>query len=281
MLIRFSIKKFQFEIDNINILADFKNFYTRVKQLLFRSFAISIFVLLIYSNKVLAEPNTRTIDQNIFIPIEYVNNSYIYYGEIAEGDAQVLSKLIQNNQVENLIISSPGGLVYEALDIAYLIRQNGISIFIPKDQFCLSACAFIFFAGNARVSEGKLGVHQVNFPDTAAKRIGRLGEITRDSQLVVSDIISALNSFDVPQFVYERMFATEDMYFFTGEELKKIERISNHFSETQRLSFFNNVKKLEATFTSNGKQKLSLPEVVKKFGQCLSQMGRPSIFTCF
>ena len=254
---------------------------TRVEQLLFRAATASIVVLLIYVNAVLAEPNSKKIDQNIFVPIEQESNSYIYYGEIANGDAEVLNQLIKNNEVENLIISSPGGLVYEALDIAYLVKKNGISIFIPKDQFCLSACAFIFFAGNARVSDGKLGVHQVNFPDSAAKRIGKLGEITRDSQLIVSDIISALNSFGVPQFVYERMFATEDMYFFTGEELKKIERISSHFSETQRSNFFKNVKSLEATFISDGKQTLSLPEVVKKFGQCLSQIGRPSIFTCF
>ena len=107
--------------------------------MLFRAATASIVVLLIYVNAVLAEPNSKKIDQNIFVPIEQESNSYIYYGEIANGDAEVLNQLIKNNEVENLIISSPGGLVYEALDIAYLVKKNGISIFIPKDQFCLSA----------------------------------------------------------------------------------------------------------------------------------------------
>ena len=96
----------------------FSFFLTRVEQVLFRAATASLVVLLSYVNAVLAEPNSKKIDQNIFVPIEQESNSYIYYGEIANGDAEVLNQLIKNNEVENLIISSPGGLVYEALDNA-------------------------------------------------------------------------------------------------------------------------------------------------------------------
>ena len=237
--------------------------------------------MVVYVNTLLAESHSQNLSQGIFLPAETGINSFIYYGEITAGDAEALSRLIKTNHVENIIMSSPGGLVYEALDIAYIVKEKKISILIPKDQFCLSACAFIFFAGNARVSEGQLGVHQVNFPDRAAKRIGKLGEITRDSQLVVSDIISALNRFGVPQFVYEKMFATEDMYFFTSEEIREIERSPKHFTKFQRLKFSENVKGLEAAHISKDKQNFDFPSIAKQLGHCLSQMGRPSILSCF
>ena len=250
-------------------------------SLLFKVIKTSLIVLLVYVNILKAETSSQKSGHGIFLPAETGTNSFIYYGEILAGDAEALSRLIKTNHVENIIISSPGGLVYEALDIAYLVKENRISILIPKDQFCLSACAFIFFAGNARVSDGELGVHQVNFSGSAAKRIGKLREITRDSQLVVSDIISALNRFGVPQFVYERMFATEDMYFFTSEEIREIERRPNYFTNFQRLKFSENMKGLEAEYISKDKQKFYLPSIAKKLGHCLSQMGRPSILSCF
>ncbi|WEJ33215.1 PAN domain-containing protein [Devosia sp. SD17-2] len=114
-----------------------------------------------------------------------------------------------------VVLSSDGGLVASALLIADDIHARGLSTVVPTGARCYSACSFIFFAGNERLAEGELGVHQMwsETPDPSGV------------QSTVSDILEVLTRFDTPTEVFTRMFRTpsEDMYVFTQGELEALE----------------------------------------------------------
>ncbi|UYN99419.1 MAG: hypothetical protein KIT02_16145 [Devosia sp.] len=114
-----------------------------------------------------------------------------------------------------IVLSSDGGLVASALIIADDIHARGLSTVVPSGARCFSACSFIFFAGNERLAEGELGVHQMwsEAPDPSGV------------QSTVSDILEVLTRFDTPTEVFTRMFRTpsEDMYVFTQSELDTLE----------------------------------------------------------
>lgn len=107
-------------------------------------------------------------------------------------------------------LSSNGGSVQSALLIAEDVYEKRLTTIIPKDAVCASACAYLFFAGSARMAEGKLGVHQISGSANVS-----------DAQLNISDILDVLSKYDVPQAVITKMFRTrsEDIYFFTPEEV--------------------------------------------------------------
>lgn len=109
-----------------------------------------------------------------------------------------------------LFLNSVGGSVQGALLIAEEVHERGLSTLIPPKSECLSACSFIFFAGNARVALGSLGVHQISG-----------GSDIQNAQLNLSDILETLAKYDVHQGVITRMLRTapDDMYVFTQQEI--------------------------------------------------------------
>lgn len=113
-----------------------------------------------------------------------------------------------------LALNSPGGGVSSALLLAYEVHQRGIATYISSESGCYSACSFIFFAGVERAAEGELGVHQIwaSDPDLVS------------AQTTISDILDALNEFEVSDEVVSAMLRTpaEDMYVFSASELERM-----------------------------------------------------------
>lgn len=141
-----------------------------------------------------------------------------FASEITSGDSFDLRRALRRSaDVKTLVLGSPGGSVYEALQIAGIVNDLGISTYVPADAVCASACAFIFFAGKSRWSNGSVGVHQFSSDGSDSNFL---------AQYTVSEIIGFLNSFDTPAFVFERMFATnpEQMYFFDTLEVSIINK---------------------------------------------------------
>ena len=62
-------------------------------------------------------------------------------------------------EIERLYLDSGGGTVQIALLIADDVHRAGISTFIESSATCFSACAYIFFAGETRQVDGRLGIH--------------------------------------------------------------------------------------------------------------------------
>jgi len=66
-----------------------------------------------------------------------------------------------------LVLDSPGGFVSPALMVAYKVRELGLATSVPAGARCLSACAYVFFAGQRREVRGDLGVHQAFSPSVS------------------------------------------------------------------------------------------------------------------
>ena len=155
-----------------------------------------------------------------FIHFKALPNALFFFDEIEENDTFEFRKALRNHEIDIVVLASPGGKVFEGLQMAGIIYDRKLTTYIPQYTDCVSACAFMFFAGNLRVASGDLGVHQFSGDAEARKKEVPKGVVDFISQYTVSEIIGFLNEFDTPPFVYERMFETQpdDMYYFSDNE---------------------------------------------------------------
>ena len=140
----------------------------------------------------------------------------ILAGDINQGTAlDFIRAQRKHPEATALILSSDGGSVEEGLLVAQQVFDKGLSTYVPKGAGCYSACAYIFFAGKSRIVDGELGVHQVSGDGVTAA----------DAQLVISDVLEALNDFGVPDEVVSSMLRTrpDDMYILSDRELAAVE----------------------------------------------------------
>ena len=157
-----------------------------------------------------------------FIHFNSVPNALFFFENIEDADSFEFRKALRNHDIDTIVLASDGGLVFEGLQMAGIIYDRKLTTFVPAGFECLSACAFMFFAGDIKISAGDLGVHQFSKDEEAQKKEQPVGITDFVSQFTVSEIIGFLNEFETPPFVFEKMFATKDMYYFSPEELKKI-----------------------------------------------------------
>ena len=157
-----------------------------------------------------------------FIHFTSVPNALFFFEDIKEDDSFEFRKALRNHDIDTVVLASDGGLVFEGLQMAGIIYDRKLTTFVPKGFECLSACAFMFFAGDLKISAGDLGVHQFSKDEEGQKKEEPVGVTDFVSQFTVSEIIGFLNEFETPPFVFEKMFATKEMYYFSPEELKKI-----------------------------------------------------------
>ncbi|MDA9949688.1 hypothetical protein N9C16_09955 [Paracoccaceae bacterium] len=161
-----------------------------------------------------------------FLHSEKVPNALFFFDYIEKNDNFEFRKALRNHDVDLIVLSSPGGSVWEGLSIAGIINDKGLNVYVPKssvkgDGNCASACSFMFFAGATRNVEGKLGVHQFLSKDSKKKE--EVGDTQKTAQFTVSEIIGFLNEFETPAWVYERMFQQSEMYYFKETELVQLE----------------------------------------------------------
>ena len=177
-----------------------------------------------------------------FLHSEKVPNALFFFDKIEQNDSFEFRKALRNHNVNLIVLSSPGGAVWEGLSIAGIINDKGLNVYIPKssvkgDGSCASACSFMFFAGATRNVEGKLGVHQFLSKDSKKKE--KVGDTQKTAQFTVSEIIGFLNEFETPAWVYERMFQQSEMYYFKETELVQLEtevsdELSTHYEKSEK-----------------------------------------------
>ena len=155
-----------------------------------------------------------------FMFFEEVPNALFFEDDITENDSFEFRKAIRNHDIDTIVLSSPGGALFEGLTIAGMIFDKELTTYVPKTGRCASACAFMFFAGNKRQATGRLGVHQ--FYSNSKDETAKIANVEYGSQFTVSEIIGYLNEFETPPFVFEKMFAQKQMYFFSDDELAKL-----------------------------------------------------------
>lgn len=77
-----------------------------------------------------------------------------FNGVIQSGDAKLLKKMLDKNEISVINLNSPGGDVSESILIANLIERYRITTQVLSGGNCISACFFIFIAGNGRNAVG-------------------------------------------------------------------------------------------------------------------------------
>jgi len=151
-----------------------------------------------------------------FIYNSDIPNALFFMDEIKNGDDFELRKALRNHDIDTIILASPGGSVWAGLSMAGIIFDKKLRVYVPPKGVCASACSFMFFGGNERLSEGELGVHQ--FASSDPSKTANAVKTQAQSQFTVSEIIGFLNEFDTPRFVLERMFEDREMYWFNEDE---------------------------------------------------------------
>jgi len=160
---------------------------------------------------------------------------------IRDGDIFDFRRALRKHpSISALVLDSEGGLVREALLIAGVVSDRGMTTYVPTGALCSSACSFIYFAGKSRLVKGALGVHQFSNADNTKR--DNVNEVQQNTQYTTSEIIGFLNAFDTPVFVYEEMFASSKMYYFTKDEQIKLSSHESLATLTSVDTFMGNLR---------------------------------------
>lgn len=74
-------------------------------------------------------------------------------GSFAAGDQQRFNEVASGVSKAIIVLDSPGGNVYAAIQIGRAIKKHGFSTFIPAKTLCASACALTWLAGATRYAD--------------------------------------------------------------------------------------------------------------------------------
>ena len=172
-----------------------------------------------------------------------IPNTLFLLGEVKPDSELKLRRAIRNHDVTRFVLLSPGGSVDAGLSIAQIARDKGIYTYIPtlpdvnertaralpEVLGCMSACSFIFFGGETRYANGPIGIHQIrssvdpkDIKDVEVPLQEAMDHFEQSSQTSVAEIISTLNSLDVPPEIYEYMFDKRKMYFLNDRQTASV-----------------------------------------------------------
>lgn len=144
-------------------------------------------------------------------------------GRIEAGVAAEFARFVsaQNGEVKALYLHSPGGSVQDALEMAALIREEGIDTVVVDNAYCASSCPLIFSGGVKRSvgAEAWVGVHQI-FPADATR--GDLSEGMAQAQATSARIQAHLTEMGVDPALWIHAMETpsDSLYLLTQEELR-------------------------------------------------------------
>jgi hypothetical protein len=188
-----------------------------------------------------------------FVHLEQVPNALFLNGEISTNGSFELRRAMRDHDIKLVVVASPGGNLYEGLQIAAILHDKGIGTYVPEVASCESSCATVFLGGTNRMLLGELGVHQFYSGSDDAYSDAPQNVTTAVTQYTTSDIIGILNEFDTPPFVYEKMFGTTDIYYFKPSEKVRLDRNSDD------ASFIANIEAVDA-FLESTPELLTRPE---------------------
>ena len=203
--------------------------------------ALSICLLLFLQTVVVKAnelPEFELYSENSFFYTDEIEGVLFLDGEITNEMYGEFRRALVENNIHTLVLNSPGGNLYEGLQMAGTIFDRQLTTYIPDGADCASACSIMYLAGKKRYSRGQLGVHQSAYSDDVSKQKDVVGKIDYESQITTADIIQHLEEFGTPGFVYVKMLRTppEDMYFFDEDELDELGNQSITIKEKQEFA---------------------------------------------
>ena len=76
---------------------------------------------------------------------EEVPNALFFEAGIANNDSFEFRKAIRNHDIDTIVLSSPGGALFEGLTIAGMIFDKGANDLCPEDRaLCIGMCVYVF-----------------------------------------------------------------------------------------------------------------------------------------
>lgn len=143
-------------------------------------------------------------------------------GEFEMGDdLSRFTSIVATTSPSFVMLSSPGGAIYKAMELGRLIRQHGLPTIALKPSDCVSACVLAFMGGIERYAEpGVIGVHRASFAKEAA--IGGQ-EATAAIQQITADIMTYISAMGADpsllQVAYN--YDSADMRYLSKSEMKR------------------------------------------------------------
>ena len=138
-------------------------------------------------------------------------------GPIVKGDTerlqQTLAAVPQTKQLLALALDSPGGNVVEGEQLAKLIRARRLTVVIPSNSKCVSACFLLLAASPRRLAaaDALVGVHSASED----------GQETDTSLAVTTLMARVAAEMDIPPAIIGKMVATKaaSVEWLTHEDL--------------------------------------------------------------
>jgi len=162
------------------------------------------------------------------VTFEGANNEIVMFtGYIKADEMDEILEEIKAKKPKKMILNSYGGDLPSAGRLARYIHENNISTYVSEISVCKSACVILFLAGKERLCEGKLSVHQIR-PTKEMEYDIMISKVAyKYLQRDMGNLITLLNRFNTPPFVYEQMFKSYDMYDFSKEEIAQINTVKS------------------------------------------------------
>lgn len=136
--------------------------------------------------------------------------------------------------VAAIVLDSPGGSVTDALAMADLIHEKGLSTTVRAGALCASSCPLIFAAGTTRSASpgAAIGVHQIYAAALSGPQRDALevtGVAMSSAQTTTAQIITMLTRSGVDPALWLHALQTppERMYYFTPQEMDDLDLVTN------------------------------------------------------
>ena len=149
-------------------------------------------------------------------------------GSIAEGDGdRFVDWLALQSGLETVRLMSPGGSVYDALQIGGAIRKAGLDTTMLAGDFCYSACPYILAGGVERQVDidASVGVHQHYFDEnTVLPAFVAVEDIQRGQ----AEVVAYLSEMGIDLRITQHALSTppDEIYVLLPEELREYRMVT-------------------------------------------------------
>ncbi len=131
-------------------------------------------------------------------------------GDIDINDGNQLRSLLSfakanGIEIHTLELESPGGSLYDGMDLAVVVREANLTTRVMKDSLCASSCFTVYAAGTKREYEqgARIGVHSARHLDEGENQAAKSYTI---------DMMRFLDALGVPASILGKLAVTEPQH---------------------------------------------------------------------
>ncbi|WP_011582564.1 MULTISPECIES: hypothetical protein [Chelativorans] len=129
--------------------------------------------------------------------------------------------------VERVSLNSPGGALDDAIDMARMLRERGISTLVENGAICASSCPLMLAGGTTRQVEEQaaVGLHQFY---TALDPAIRPAQALANAQMTTARISRHLQEMGLDPAIWLHALDTPPraLYYLTAEEMKRYKLVT-------------------------------------------------------